>query len=80
MLSQFTNYFLLFILVSFYVAIVIRFYIYLLDDDDSNILYKLYAFLWSLIVAPFACFYGIMDLIADSYEDNEEDNEEEDND
>lgn len=75
MLNQFTNCFLLFILLSFYAATVIHFYIYLLEGEDRNILYKTFAFLWSLLLAPLVCFYGINDLMAVSYED---DNKEQD--
>lgn len=71
MLSQFTNCLLLFILVSFYIAVVIRFYQYMIIGEN-NILYKIVTLFLSLVLAPFACFYGIMDSIANSYEEENE--------
>jgi hypothetical protein len=75
MFNQFTNYFLMFILVSFYIGTVIRFYQYMLNHNDNNIRYnnyKIFAFIWSLILAPTACFYGLMNIIADNSEEQEE--------
>lgn len=71
MLSQFTNYFLLFILLSFYVATVIRFYQYLINDKN-DIVYKIVCFLWSIVIAPFACFYELTDILVIKIENEEE--------